>query len=139
MTVRWKPLLILSGLFVIVALGGLVAFTMLRGPGGTQAIVARARAERRVRRFGEAEVEYRRALQIDPRAASVHEELASLYEEWGRAAPADKTAKLEAERGADSPTLCGSARPSPAPAALSWATPSTATTPSRHSASPTRS
>ncbi len=117
MTVRWKPLLILSGLFVMVALGGLVAFTMLRGPGGTQAIVARARAERKVRRFGEAEVEYRRALQIDPRAADVHEELASLYEEWGRSAPADRAAKLEAERRARladaarfGPTLAGPRR-----------------------------
>ncbi len=117
MTVRWKPLLILSGLFVMVALGGLVAFTMLRGPGGTQAIVARARAERMVRRFAEAEVEYRRALQIDPQAAAVHEELAALYEEWAHTAPTDKAAKLEAERRARlasairfGPTLVGPRR-----------------------------
>lgn len=98
MTVRWKPLLVLSGLFVAVALGGLVAFTMLRGPGGSKGILAKARAERQAKRFGEAEVEYRRALQLDPRGAAVHQELAAVYEEWLGSAPADKVAKLEVER-----------------------------------------
>ncbi len=98
MTVRWKPLLVLSGLFVVVALGGLVAFTLLRGPGGTKGILAKARAERQARRFAEAEVEYRRALQLDPRDASVHQELAAVYEEWLRSATGDKAAKLEVER-----------------------------------------
>ena len=98
MTVRWKPLLLLSGLFVAVALGGLVAFTMHRGPGGTGGILAKARAERQAKRFAEAEVEYRRALQITPSDAAVHLELATLYEEWLRSAPPEKAAKLENDR-----------------------------------------
>ncbi len=98
MTVRWKPLLILSAVFVAVALGGLVAFTVVRGPRGTAGILAKARAEAKARRFEEAEVEFKRALQQDGRNSAIHLEFAGLYGEWLGAAPADKVAKIDAAR-----------------------------------------
>ena len=45
MTVRWKPLLILSGLFVVVALVGLMTIATVMGSRGTADILARARLE----------------------------------------------------------------------------------------------
>jgi hypothetical protein len=100
MTVRWKPLLILSGVFVAVALGGLVAFTLVRGSRGTEGILAKARAELKAKRFEEAEVEFKRALQREGRNPAIHLEFAGLYDEWLREAPADKRVKVElAHRG----------------------------------------
>jgi tetratricopeptide (TPR) repeat protein len=98
MTVRWKPLLILSGLFVVVALGGLLAFTMVRGGGGTESILAKARADRSTGRFEEAEVEFKRAIQVDGRNAAIYQEFAAFYEEWLGKAPAEKVTKLQVDR-----------------------------------------
>ena len=98
MTVRWKPLLILSGVFVAVALAGLVAFTLVRGDRGTEGILAKARAERKAKRFDEAEVEFKRALQIDGRNPAIHLEFAGFYDEWLGEAVSDKRAKIEQGR-----------------------------------------
>ena len=98
MTVRWKPLLILSALFVVVALGGLLAFTVVRGSRGTAGILVKARAERQAKRFAEAEIEFKRALQQDGQNPAIHMEFARLYEEWLPTAPTEKTANLEKAR-----------------------------------------
>ena len=96
MTVRWKPLLILSGLFVAVAVLGLLAMAMVMGGRGPGDILARARAERQAKEYDKAKTDYDRALQVDGRNASVHEELAAMYDEWSRQAPEEKKAGLHA-------------------------------------------
>src|SRR4051812_42691340 len=94
MTVRWKPLLILSGLFVVVALAGLMTIAMVMGSRGTADILARARAERKARAFDKAKNYYQQALKLAGRDADLHEEMAGFYEEWGRQAPPEKKAEL---------------------------------------------
>ncbi len=94
MTVRWKPLLILSGLFVAVALGGLMSFAVYKNSRGTAEILVRARAERKAKQYDKAKTDYQRALKIDPRNAALHEELADVYEEWAASAPLDKQSEL---------------------------------------------
>ena len=47
MTVRWKPLLILSGLFVAVALIGVVAISFTLAPRSSQSVLKRPRCPRR--------------------------------------------------------------------------------------------
>jgi predicted Zn-dependent protease len=96
MTVRWKPLLILSGLFVVIALGGLIAFATLMNARGTADILARARTERRTGEFEKAKVDYRRAVDLDGKSPELHEEIADFYDEWARKAPAEKRAELHA-------------------------------------------
>ena len=94
MTVRWKPLLILSGLFVIVALFGLMTIATVMGSRGTADILARARTERKARQYDKAKLDYQRASKIDGRNSPLHEEMADLYEEWAREAPPEKRAEL---------------------------------------------
>ncbi len=97
MTVRWKPLLILSGLFVVVALVGVVAITMTLVPRSSQGFLKLAREAQQAGRFEDAEIRYKQALQIDPKNAATHEEFAGLYRDWARRAPAEKQAGLRAE------------------------------------------
>ena len=94
MTVRWKPLLILSGLFVVVALLGLMTIATVMGSRGTADILARARTERKAKQYDKAKLDYQRALKLDGRNASLHEEVADLYEEWSREAPPEKRPEL---------------------------------------------
>ncbi len=98
MTVRWKPLFVLSGLFVAVALIGVVAITVTLVPRSSAGILKRAKAARDVNRFADAEIYYKQALQLEARNAAVHRELAAMYREWSRSAPAGKKATLRAER-----------------------------------------
>lgn len=98
MTVRWKPLLVLSGVFAAIAVLGLIAMAITLSPGGAPEILARARAERLAKRYGEADIDYKRALQLDGKAAAVHEEMASFYGEWAAHAPAPKRDELRALR-----------------------------------------
>jgi tetratricopeptide (TPR) repeat protein len=97
MTVRWKPLMFLSGLFLVVALIGVVAITLTLLPRSPQGIVQLARAARQAGRFENAEIHYKRALQLEAKNAAIHEEFAGLYREWARHAPADKQAGLHTE------------------------------------------
>ncbi len=85
MTVRWKPLLILSGLFVVVALVGVIAITMTLVPRSSQGFLKLARESREAGRFEDAEIRYKQALQIDGKNAAIHEEFAGLYQDWARA------------------------------------------------------
>src|SRR5262249_41790407 len=98
MTVRWKPLLIMSGLFLTVALVGVVAITVTLVPRSAQGILNRARAASQAQRFADAEIYYKQVLQLEPRNADVHEELAAMYLDWSRSAPATKKPVLRAER-----------------------------------------
>ena len=98
MTVRWKPLLVLSGVFAAIAVLGLIAMAFTMAPGGPKEMVAKARAERQAKRFGEAEIRYKQALQVDGKNPSIHEEMAALYGEWAEHAPAEKQAQLRARR-----------------------------------------
>jgi len=98
MTVRWKPLLVLSGLFAVIAVVGLAAIAYTMRPRGSAQILPQARAGRAAGRFDHAQIHYRRALQADPRNAAIHEELAAMYGDWAAQAPAEKQAELRSWR-----------------------------------------
>ena len=69
MTVRWKPLLIMSGLFLAVALVGVVAITLSLVPRSAQGILKRARAARQSQRFADSEIYYKQVLQLEAKNA----------------------------------------------------------------------
>jgi tetratricopeptide (TPR) repeat protein len=94
MTVRWKPFLIFSGCSVVVALVGLICIATVTGSGKIDKILARARLEVKAKEYEKAKLDYQRALKIDSRDASIHEEMANLYEEWSRVASPEKKAEL---------------------------------------------
>ena len=94
MTVRWKPLLILSGLFVVVALVGLMTIATVMGSRGTADILSRARLERKAKEYEKAKLDYQRALKLEPQNPALHEEMADLYDDWSRQAPPEKKAEL---------------------------------------------
>ena len=98
MTVRWKPLLILSGLFLFIAVVGLGAMTYTLVPRGSADILPRARAERAAKRYDNALIYYRQALQKDGRNAAIHEEMAAFYGEWAETAPVEKKTEFRALR-----------------------------------------
>ncbi len=98
MTVRWKPLFVLSGLFVAVALVGVVAITVTLVPQSSQGMLKRAQAARVANRFPDAEIYYKKALQLEAKNPAIHRELAAMYREWSRCAPEAKKASLRAER-----------------------------------------
>jgi predicted Zn-dependent protease len=98
MTVRWKPLLVLSGLFVVIAVVGLLAMAYTLVPRGAADILPVARAERAEKRYDNALIYYRQALQQDGKNAAVHEELAAMYAEWAARAPAEKQSELRGLR-----------------------------------------
>jgi predicted Zn-dependent protease len=97
MTVRWKPLLFLSGLFVVVALVGVIAITLTLGPRSSQGILKMARNARQADRFEDAEIYFRQALQLEPKSAAIHLEFAGLYHDWIARAPKEKSAALRNE------------------------------------------
>ena len=96
MSVRWKPLLVLSGLFVVIAIIGLVAMAFTLIPKGAKDILPMARAERSVKRYENAMLQYQRALQLDGKNASIHEELAAMLGEWAETAPVEKRDEIRA-------------------------------------------
>ncbi len=98
MTVRWKPLLILSGLFLAVGLIGVIAITMTLVPQSSKGILERAKAAAAAGRFEDAEIYYKQVLQLKTKDAAVHEEFADMYRDWSRSAPAANKALLRAER-----------------------------------------
>jgi len=98
MTVRWKPLLILSGLFVVVALIGVVAISSTLSPGSAQSALKQARAARDAGRLADAEIYFKQALQLDSKSAAIHEELADLYENMAETAQEERRETLRGER-----------------------------------------
>ncbi|MGO9814037.1 MAG: tetratricopeptide repeat protein, partial [Isosphaeraceae bacterium] len=98
MTVRWKPLLILSGVFSLVAVVGVIAMAWSLVPRSAQGVLKQARTAAAASRFDDAVIYFKQALQYDARSASIHEEFANLYRDWCRTAPADRQETLKAER-----------------------------------------
>jgi tetratricopeptide (TPR) repeat protein len=98
MTVRWKPLLILSGLFLLVAVVGVIAMAWTLVPRSSQGILKQARTAAATGRFEDAEIYYKQALQIDSKSAAIHEEIADLYASWLKKAPDEKREDLAARR-----------------------------------------
>jgi predicted Zn-dependent protease len=98
MIVRWKPLLILTALFVVIAVAGVLAMAYTLVPRGSADILPAARTQRAAKHFEEALVHYRRALQQDGKNAAIHEELAAMLAEWAERAPADRQSDLRAQR-----------------------------------------
>ncbi len=99
MTVRWKPLLILSGLFLATTVVGVlaIAYTMMSAPGAGD-LLALARKDKAVGKYDNAVVHYRRALQQDAKDPAIHMELAGLYGEWLDSAPSERRGELRAQR-----------------------------------------
>ena len=95
MTVRWKPLVFLSGVFLIVAVIGVSRHHPHFGaPLATGDILQRGLATpARAGRFTDAEIYFKQALQKSPRTRRFIEEFAELYRDWARQAPAEKTAR----------------------------------------------
>src|SRR4051794_18075774 len=58
MTVRWKPLLILSGLFLVTAVLGVIAMVYSMAPGGAGDILPVARAERSAKQYEKSLIHY---------------------------------------------------------------------------------
>jgi len=98
MTVRWKPLLVLSGVFSVVAVVGVIAMAWSLVPRSAQGALKQARTAVAAGRFDDAEIYFKQALQYDARSAAIHEEFANLYRAWCRTAPADRQETLKAER-----------------------------------------
>lgn len=94
MTVRWKPLLVLSGLFAVIAVVGFAAIAWTMVPRGSRDILPAARAERAVKQFDKAKIHYQRALQMDGKNPAIHEELAAMFAEWAPTAPTAKQAEI---------------------------------------------
>ena len=98
MTVRWKPLLILSGVFAFIAVVGVVAITYAMKPHGSAGMLRDARALRAAKRYADADIVYRRALQVEEKNPAIYEERAAMFADWQRIAPADKLADIRKER-----------------------------------------
>ena len=98
MTVRWKPLVFLSGVFLIVGLIGVVAIILTLVPRSSQDILRRARTAREAGRFEDAEIYFKQALQIDAKDAAIHEEFAGLVSRLGEARTRREEAALRNER-----------------------------------------
>ncbi len=100
MTVRWKPLLVLSGLFVVIAMLGVLAMAYALAPNNTPELLAKARRDRGLHKFEEAKIHFLRALQAEPKNAKIHQELAELYTAWGKTAAEPKKSELELQAAA---------------------------------------
>ena len=98
MTVRWKPLVFLSAVFLIVGLIGVAAIILTLVPRDTHDILRRARTSRDAGRFEDAEIYFKQALQNAATDAAIHEEFAGLYRDWAQNAPAEKRVALRTNR-----------------------------------------
>ena len=99
MTVRWKPLLILTGLFFVVAVIGVIAMVSTMGPRSAQGVLNQARASVAEGRFDNAEL-LQTALKIDPKNPMIDLEFADMYHDWSKSAPAEKGETIQNERTA---------------------------------------
>ena len=99
MTVRWKPLLVLSGVFAAIAVVGVIAMAFTLAPRGLGRDPRRRPApSAAARQYEKAEIHYKQALQMDGKNPAIHEEMAALYADWADHAPAEKQAELRASR-----------------------------------------
>jgi tetratricopeptide (TPR) repeat protein len=90
MTVRWKPLIVLSGVFLVVAAAGLVAIGFALAPASAKDILPLARAEVKAGEYDRAFIQFRRALQREPKNPAIHEEMAAMVEAWVAKEPAER-------------------------------------------------
>ena len=97
MTVRWKPLLILSGIFSVVAVVGVIAIAWSLVPRSAQGVLKQARSAAAASRFDDAEIYFKQALQYEGKNAKIHEEFANLYRDWYKAAPVERREAIKAE------------------------------------------
>ncbi len=97
MTVRWKPLLILSGVFALFGLVGLLTMAYALAPQSSADHVKLARAERLNKKFDKAKIHYQGALQAEPRNPTTHEELAAMYTEWAATLTGSKAEELKSQ------------------------------------------
>ncbi|MBV8487282.1 MAG: tetratricopeptide repeat protein [Planctomycetaceae bacterium] len=97
MTVRWKPLLVLTGLFFVVAIVGLIAMAATLIPRSAQRVLKQARAAAGAGCYEDAEIYYKQALQFEAKSSALHEEMAQLYHDWYSAAPADRRELIKSE------------------------------------------
>ncbi len=81
MTVRWKPLIVLSGLFLVIAVMGLLAITYAL-PGRAEDRLPRAREAARQKKYDQSHIHYQQALQVDPKNVAIHEEMADMIGQW---------------------------------------------------------
>ena len=81
MTVRWKPLIVLSGLFLVIAVMGLLAITYAL-PGRAEDRLPRARDAAKLKKYDNAIIHYQQALQVDPKNVEIHEEMAEMIGKW---------------------------------------------------------
>src|SRR4051794_32799793 len=93
MTVRWKPLIVLSGLFLLTGLMGLLAIVYALMPGRSEDILPLARAEAKAKKYDRAKLQYDRALLLAPKDSKIHEELAAMLARWSAEEP-DRRARL---------------------------------------------
>ncbi len=94
MTVRWKPLLILSGLFVMIGVLGLMAMAFALAPSKTEDMLAKARNDRDSKKYEEAKIHYLRALQRERTSGKIHGELAAMYADWSKTADPERRDEL---------------------------------------------
>lgn len=99
MTVRWKPLIVLSGLFLVIGVGGLLVVALDLVPANATQILPTAREEWKAGHYGNAQIHFLRALQAEPKSAKIYSELAQMYGEWMRSEKdPTKRSQLRAER-----------------------------------------
>src|SRR5262245_47692997 len=91
MTIRWKPLIVLSGLFLVIAVTGLMAISFALAPGRAEDILKQARAEVKEQKYDRAMIQFRRALQREPKNSSIHEHMAGMVDEWIKHTPSERT------------------------------------------------
>ncbi|GIW87298.1 MAG: hypothetical protein KatS3mg108_1622 [Isosphaeraceae bacterium] len=89
MSVRWKPLILLTALFLVMAAMGLLAIASVLMSEGADALLKQAEAEAEAGRYDRAVLQYERALQREPRSAKAHLALAGVIEKWMAEAPAE--------------------------------------------------
>src|SRR5579864_1408115 len=88
MNVRWKPLMILSGLLLAVAMIGVMGMAILLSPRSTP--LKSAREARAAKNYKHAEILYRQALQRDGNNSDLLNEMAHMYGEWADQVPAER-------------------------------------------------
>jgi tetratricopeptide (TPR) repeat protein len=98
MSVRWKPLVILSGLFATLAVAGFLVFFLVFSTPDLADILAQARGAREKGDYEAAKIYYLQAIQLDGKNAEIHMEIADFHGEWLAKAKPEARAVLEGQR-----------------------------------------
>jgi len=86
MSVRFKPLIALCGVFLVVGAVGLSAFVLVASRSGNP--LAKAKTEQATKQYDKALIDYQRARQLDPKNPEIAELIAQMYVEWAVQVPA---------------------------------------------------